>query len=297
GTTTGAVSSTDGSFTLSVPANATTLVFSSIGMATQEITIGDQTLINVSLASSTSATMDEIVVVGYGTQRKGSVTGSQSTIRASEIQNTPLLAPQQALGGRAAGVLVTQASGTPGGGISVRVRGPGSISGSNQPLYVVDGVPINTGSYTQVAAGGQLTNALSDINPNDIESIDVLKDAAAGAIYGSAAANGVVLITTKRGANQKTKIGFNTYYGTQQVAKTVSVLTGPQYIELMNEAILNRYGAASGFNYTSLTGLSADPASYPNTNWQNEIFRTAPIQNYEVSARGGNERTKFAISG
>lgn len=294
GTNVGTVTTNDGTYTINVPANGRALVVSGADVATQEITIGNQSSINVSLQAA-NRSLQEVVVVGYGTQRRGSVTGSQVSIKASEIANTPILAPEQALQGRATGVLVTQASGTPGGGISVRVRGPGSISGSNQPLYVIDGIPVNTGSYTQVAAGGQLTNALADINPNDIESIDVLKDAAAGAIYGSRAANGVVLITTKRGANQPTKISFNTYYGTQQVAKTVPVLTGQQYIELMNEAIRNRRGGTASYN--SEFGLSANPNDYANTNWQDEIFKTAPINNYELSVRGGNDRTKFSVSG
>jgi TonB-linked SusC/RagA family outer membrane protein len=293
-TTIGTVTGTDGTYSISVPANGQTLVISGADVTAQEITIGTQSSINVSLRA-TERSLQEVVVVGYGTQRRGSVTGSQSSIKASEIADKPILSTEQALQGRAAGVLVTQSSGTPGGGISIRVRGPGSISGSNQPLYVVDGIPLNTGSYTQVGAGGQLTNSLSDINPNDIESIDVLKDAAAGAIYGSRAANGVVLITTKRGANQPTKISFNTYLGTQEVAKTIPVLNGQQYIEFMNEAIRNRRGGTA--NYNSEFGLSANPNDYANTNWQNEIFRKAAISNYELAVRGGNDKTKFAISG
>lgn len=293
-TTIGTVTGTDGTYSISVPANGQTLVISGADVTAQEITIGTQSSINVSLRA-TERSLQEVVVVGYGTQRRGSVTGSQSSIKASEIADKPILSTEQALQGRAAGVLVTQSSGTPGGGISIRVRGPGSISGSNQPLYVVDGIPLNTGSYTQVGAGGQLTNSLSDINPNDIESIDVLKDAAAGAIYGSRAANGVVLITTKRGANQPTKISFNTYLGTQEVAKTIPVLNGQQYIEFMNEAIRNRRGGTA--NYNSEFGLSANPSDYANTNWQNEIFRKAAISNYELAVRGGNDKTKFAISG
>jgi TonB-linked SusC/RagA family outer membrane protein len=291
----GTVTREDGTYSLALPATARTLVVSAVGQTTQEVSIENSNTINVTLLAGSQQNLQEVVVVGYGTQRRGTVTGSQVSIKAADIANTPITNPQQALQGRASGVLVTQASGTPGGGISVRVRGPGSISGSNQPLYVVDGIPINTGSYTQLAAGGQLTNAISDINPNDIESIEVLKDAAASAIYGSRAANGVVLITTKRGANAPTRISFNTYYGTQEVAKTIPVLTGQQYIELLNEATANRYGAGRDYNF--LTGLSANPSDYANTNWQDEVFRTAPMQNYELGFRGGNERTRFSISG
>ncbi len=283
----------NGEYTLNVPQDVKSLTFSFIGYATQTISIGTRTSINVTLEAD-SKELSEIIVTGYGTQRRADFTGSQSSVKAADIANTPILTPEQALQGRAAGVQVTQASGTPGGGISIRVRGPSSISGSNQPLYVIDGIPINTGSYTQVGAGGQLTNALSDINPNDIESIEVLKDAAASAIYGSRAANGVIIVNTKRGSNQTTKISFNAYYGTQEANKTIPLLTGQQYIELLNEAVRNRLGGTA--NYNSISGLSADPNAYSSTDWQKEIFQSAPIRNYDLNARGGNDKTKFSVS-
>ena len=289
----GIVTSNTGKYSLTVSSKATGIEFSFIGFLTQTITLGSSNVVNAALVG-VSKSLDELVIVGYGTQKKGSLTGAQGSVSAKEIENTPILNAQQGLQGRVAGVQVTQSSGTPGGGISINIRGTSSISGSNQPLYVVDGIPINTGSYTQVAAGGQLTNSLADINPSDIESMEILKDAAASAIYGSRAANGVVLINTKRGLNQATKIGVNVYSGFQEVAKTIPTLSGPQYIQLLNEELTNRYG--TGTNYNSLSGLSADPSTYPTTNWQDLIFRTAAISNYEVTARGGNEKTKFAIS-
>lgn len=288
------VTSANGTYSLKVSAKATALEFTYVGFLTKTIPLGNSTVINVALSVETQE-LTEVVLVGYGSQKKASLTGSQGSVSSKDIENTPILNAQQGLQGRVAGVQVTQSSGTPGGGININIRGTGSISGSNQPLYIVDGIPINTGSYTQVGTGGQLTNALADINPSDIESMEILKDAASTAIYGSRGANGVVLINTKRGANQATKIGVNVYSGFQEVAKTIPVLTGPQYIELMNEAVLNRRGP--GNNYNSLTGLSADPNAYPSTNWQNEIFSSAAITNYELTARGGNDKTKFLVSG
>lgn len=287
GTKVGTQTSVDGKYTIKVPQGQSVLTFSFVGFTSKSVNIGSQSVVNVSLEDDSEA-LSEVVIVGYGTQSKREITGSQATVKAADIANAPILSPEQALQGRAAGVQVTQASGTPGGGISVRVRGPSSIGASNQPLYIVDGVPINTGSYTQLGAGGQLTNSLGDINPNDIESLEVLKDAAATAIYGSRASNGVVLITTKRGANQPTRFSFNSYYGVQDVYKQLPVLTGPQHIALLNEAWQNRTGTPNRFG---------DPSTAANTNWQNEIFRTAAIANYDLSIRGGNDKTKFSVSG
>ena len=294
GTKVGTQTGADGKFSIKVAQGQSALTFSFIGFVPKTVTLGNGSNINVSLESD-SKVLSEVVVVGYGTQSKKEITGSQSTVKAADIANAPILSPEQALQGRAPGVQVTQSSGTPGGGISVRVRGPSSIGASNQPLYIVDGVPINTGSYTQLAAGGQLTNSLGDINPSDIESLEVLKDAAATAIYGSRASGGVVLITTKRGANQPTRLSFNSYYGVQEAQRLLPVITGQEYITLLNEAVANRYGA--GLGYTALTGLSQNPADYANTNWQKEIFETAVVKNYDLSIRGGTDKTKFSVSG
>jgi TonB-linked SusC/RagA family outer membrane protein len=298
GTKVGTQTGADGKFTIKVAQGQSALTFSFIGFVPKTVNLGNGSSINVSLESD-SKVLSEVVVVGYGTQSKREITGSQSTVKAADIANAPIQSPEQALQGRAPGVQVTQSSGTPGGGISVRVRGPSSIGASNQPLYIVDGVPINTGSYTQLAAGGQLTNSLGDINPSDIESLEVLKDAAATAIYGSRASAGVVLITTKRGANQPTRLSFNSYYGVQEAQRQLPTITGQEYITLLNEAVYNRYSATYGAasNYTLLTGLSANPADYANTNWQDEIFRTAVVKNYDLSVRGGTDKTKFSVSG
>jgi TonB-dependent SusC/RagA subfamily outer membrane receptor len=206
-----------------VPSSAKSLEFSYLGFVSQNVAIGSKTAINIALVTDATQ-LSEIVVTGYGTQRRADFTGSQASVKAADIANTPILSPEQALQGRAAGVQVTQSSGTPGGGISIRIRGTSSIGASSQPLYVVDGVPISTGSYTQVAAGGQLSNALSDINPNDIESFTILKDASATAIYGSRASNGVILITTKKGG-KKLSVDYNFQYGSGKKFNDIDVFS------------------------------------------------------------------------
>jgi TonB-linked SusC/RagA family outer membrane protein len=293
----GVVSENNGAYTISLSNLTGTLVFSSIGFGDKEVSINGKTTIDVVLAAKDD-NLNEVVVVGYGTQRKKDITGSVGTVNASQIKNLSLTSPEQALQGRVAGVNVTSSSGTPGGAININVRGVGTINGSSQPLYVVDGIPIATGSYSQLGVGNQTLNSLADINPNDIESLDVLKDASATAIYGSRGANGVVLITTKRGKNQKTRFSYNGYYGTQEAWKKIKPLTGPEYQLLFQESLFNRYGAQYGNQEPSF--YFGDPIhdnSTVNTNWQDEIFRTAPIQSHDISAQGGNDKTKFYIGG
>jgi TonB-dependent SusC/RagA subfamily outer membrane receptor len=211
----GVVSENNGTYSISLSNSNGTLVFSSIGFSDKEVSINGKTTIDVVL-NAKDDNLNEVVVVGYGTQKKKDITGSVGTVNASQIKNLSLTSPEQALQGRIAGVNVSSASGTPGAAININVRGVGTINGSAQPLYVVDGIPVATGSFSQLGVGGQTLNSLADINPNDIESLDVLKDASATAIYGSRGANGVVLITTKRGKNQKTRFSYNGYYGTQE---------------------------------------------------------------------------------
>ncbi len=291
----------DGSFSLSVTASAKALVISSIGYAVQEIAIDGKNELSVQLATEDANALQDVVVVGYGTQKRKDLTGAIFKLKDSTLENIPLQGPDQALRGKVPGVTVTQSSGTPGSSISVIIRGTGTISTSNQPLYVVDGVILNTGNYSQLGVGGQVLNALADINPNDIESYEVLKDAAAAAIYGARGANGVILITTKRGANQKTKINFDASYGTQGPWKKIPTLTGPQYVSLIQEEVKN-YGIAAGYGNNIIPsdfgfqGLDTLPSTYPTTNWQNLIFRNAPLYNYQLSLAGGNDKTKFYIS-
>jgi TonB-linked SusC/RagA family outer membrane protein len=333
GTTNGVSTNSDGTFTLSVPTAGATLQISSLGYVATERALGDEAQVNVGLASDTKQ-LTEIVVTGFGgAQERREVTGSIATVKAAEFENQPIVGVDQALQGRAAGVQVTQNSGTPGSGIAVRVRGAASLSANNDPLYVVDGLPINSGSYTNIGTGNQQTNALSDINPNDIESIEVLKDAASAAIYGSRASNGVVLITTKRGKAGKTKVTLDYYRGAQTAWKKPKNITGQQQTELFLEMVENRYprsangqisafgvpfrsypdAAAYAFGSGSLAVVGGiyqfnddgdgvrdvatfqNPSSAPNTNWSDEVFRTAPITNYELSFSGGNEKTRFRV--
>ena len=290
----GVVSENNGTYTISLSNLTGTLVFSSIGFSDKEVSINGKTTIDVVLAAKDD-NLNEVVVVGYGTQRKKDITGSVGTVNASQIKNSSLTSPEQALQGRVAGVNVTSSSGTPGGAININVRGVGTIQGSAQPLYVVDGIPVATGSFSQLSVGNQTLNSLADINPNDIESLDVLKDASATAIYGSRGANGVVLITTKRGKNQKTRFSYNGYYGTQEAWKKIKLLTGPEYQFLLDEALFNRYGV--NYEPSAALGNTIHDNSTVNTNWQDLIFRTAPIQSHDISAQGGNDKTKFYIGG
>ncbi|RYF52487.1 MAG: SusC/RagA family TonB-linked outer membrane protein, partial [Cytophagaceae bacterium] len=214
GTSTGTSTNAQGNFSLNAPSDGT-LVISSLGFVSQDVAIGRRSQLTVTLAEDRKA-LEEVVVVGYGTQRKSDVTGSLSSVTAKEIKSVPVTGVGQALQGRAAGVQVTQASNAPGGGVTIRIRGGNSINAGNEPLYVIDGFPV----YNESGA---------NLNPNDIESMEILKDASATAIYGSRGANGVVLITTKRGKSGQNRIEFETYYGVQQVRKKLPLLNATQY--------------------------------------------------------------------
>jgi len=310
GTSLGALSDEGGNFVLeNVPKTAKTLTVSSIGYATQDIVIGNKTIFEIQLSSTTSK-LDEIVVVAYGTTKKKDLTGSVASVRGSNLTNIPVAGPDQALQGQAPGIQVTAASGAPGGGVSIRIRGVSSLSAGNQPLWVVDGVPIITDNLSTYGVGGQGLNPLSDINPDDIQSIDILKDAAGAALYGSRANNGVILVTTKKGASLKPKVTFSSLVGTQEVWKKIPKLTGPQQIGLDREEIVNRYGSTyipatfpntdaliNGLFGTGNGLLAADSAKGVNTNWEDLLFRKALIQNYNISVSGASEKTKYYFSG
>ncbi len=298
GTSVGTVTDVNGEFSLTVPAGATAVLVSYTGYTTRRVELSAASRYDIALETDVVA-LSDILVVGYGTARRQELTGSVAKVGSEAISRLPVTGLDQALQGQAAGVQVTTTSGTPGSAVAVRVRGTSSISSSSQPLVVVDGIPMNTGSYSQLGFGNQVANSLSDINPADIESMEILKDAAAAAIYGSRASNGVILITTKRGKQQKTQINLNTYYGGQTVWREIEPTTGPEYVALVQEAIRNRFGATavpSGPS-TRLTGLDNDPSTYPNTNWFEQIFQNAAISQTDLSFAGGNERTKFYVSG
>lgn len=265
GTTTGVSTSVDGRFTLNVPESGGTLVVSSVGMTTQEVAIGSRTTIDLVL-SVDNKELNEVVVTGYGQQQeRREITGAVATVNSSQYKDQPIIGVDQALQGRAAGVQVLQNSGTPGSGVAVRVRGAASISASNEPLYVVDGLPINTGNTSQLGTGNQSTNGLNDLNPNDIATIEVLKDAAAAAIYGSRASNGVVLITTKRGKAGKANIDVDYYTGVQSLWKKPQVLTGPQQTQLFLDQISNRYGVNPDGTVTTVARSGNTPATTYNS--------------------------------
>ncbi len=286
--TLGTVTGIDGGFSISVPEESV-LTFTYIGYQKKEVKVNGKTTLNVFLDSDTEL-LDEVVVIGYGSQKRSDVTGSLSSISAEEIKQSATTGLDAAMQGRSAGVYVTQNSGAPGGGVSVRIRGTSSTLAS-EPLYVIDGIPVindNAGTSTTFEAdgGGQNANALTTINPNDIESIEILKDASATAIYGARAANGVVLITTIKGEEGTSRISYDTYYGFQQLYKKVGVMNLREYAQYINETGI---GTIEEFENLDLLGEGTD--------WQDEIFRTASMYNHQLSISGGNKKSTFSLSG
>jgi TonB-dependent starch-binding outer membrane protein SusC len=285
GTTTG----TDGNYSLSVPAGTKALTFTYIGYVTQTLSIGTTGTINVRLVSD-SQMIAEVVVTGYGVAQKRDVGSSSALVTGKQFENLPIQSFDRALQGRAAGVQVTAQSGQPGGAINVRVRGVGSINAGNDPLYIVDGVQLKTTSISGQAS----SNTLASINPNDIENIEVLKDAAAASIYGAAAANGVVLITTKRGKSGATQVNFSAQQGVMQNIARYDVMNAQQYAQLLVPAAVN-----AGSTQAAAVAFYGDPsnATAPNTNWFDAIAREGKSRIYDLSLSGGDAKTNFFISG
>lgn len=275
GTTQGTTSDIDGAYSIQVPGEDAVLVFSFIGYETQETPVGSRTAIDISMIPDTK-TLEEVVVVGYGEVKKSDLTGSVSSIKSDEINAYPATNLMQSLAGRATGVQISQNTGSPGGALSVRIRGTNSVQGDNEPLYVVDGFPYN-GNPTL-------------LNNADIESIEILKDASATAIYGSRGANGVVLITTKRGKAGKTTVEYDGYYGVQTVRKKMEMMNAREYAEFYNEQAAND-GLAPHFTPDEVNSFGE------GTDWQDVALRSAPIQNHSVSVSGGGEKTRFSLSG
>ena len=263
GTTYGTTTGIDGSYTTKVPSNGT-LLFSFIGFKPQEIAVGGKNIINIVL-SEESVGLEEVVVVGYGTQRKKDLTTAVALVSDKEIKDRPIVSAAQALQGKAAGVQVTSPSGKPGQGLSVRVRGATSVLAGNEPLYVVDGLP---------------TTDIQGLNASDIASMSVLKDASSAAIYGARAANGVVLITTKRGNNKAPLVTYNSYFGASKLRKTIDVLSTKKYRELIDEIMPG----------------SLDPSATGYTNWSDETFGTGHTQSYQFSVAGGSEKLTYFLS-
>ncbi|RAV49901.1 SusC/RagA family TonB-linked outer membrane protein [Mucilaginibacter gossypii] len=284
----------NGSYKLSVPATAKVLAFNFLGYLPHEVSINGAN-VNVQLTTD-SKVLNEVVVVGYGTQSKRSLTGSVSKIKGGDIENIPVPSLESAIQGRSPGVYIQAQNGKLGQGIQVRVRGASSVSAGSQPLYVVDGLPITVDDFS---SNGASTNPLVDLNQNDIESIDILKDASAAAIYGSRASNGVVLVTTKKGKAGSTKITYNQYYGFSKPTREREFLNSKEYLNLVQSAAVA--GGLESYAKTRLIRYAAGNTDYANTsvntNWQDQITQHAPVQNYNLVFSGGTEKTKFYISG
>ena len=308
GTEQGTITDINGNFQLKTDPKAT-LIISYTGFSSKIIVVGNQTVWNIMLEPE-DLKLDEVVVIGYGSQRKSQITGAISSLKGKDIQDQPVSNLANSMQGRVAGLNVMSASGTPGAGLLVNVRG------NNAPLYVVDGIPLlsesNSGLSTsfdlqgQNVGSGQTLSSISDINPNDIESIEVLKDASAAAIYGARAANGVILITTKRGKSGGQEASFNIYSGIQQIARPIKFMDSKEMVGLIEEARANDLAIfkkdpsyfGDNFDPSVLTDPldNFDLSSEVNTNWLDEVSRLAPINNYEFSFRAGNEKTKYFTS-
>ncbi|MDQ6481676.1 TonB-dependent receptor [Dyadobacter sp. LHD-138] len=286
GTTNGTTTDGEGKYAISAPAGAT-LVASFVGFQSQEILVGSQSVIDLMLTAENNA-LDEVVVVGYGTQKRRDLTGAIVSVNAQAIKEMPITSAEQGLQGRLAGVQVIQSNSAPGGAISIRVRGGNSVMGGNEPLYVIDGFPV----YNSIGSNDgqtQPSNPLSSINPNDIVSMEVLKDASATAIYGARGANGVVIITTKRGKSAAGRVDFDAYVGVQSVRNKIPMLNARQYMEIANERARNIGSATLPF---------ATPGSWTaDTDWQDEIMRKASVSNYSLGFSGGSEASRYAVSG
>lgn len=275
GTTNGVITDNNGDFSIGNISENSILQFSFVGMKTHEETIGKATAIYVTLEEETIG-IEEVVAVGYGTMKKSDLTGAVGTLKAEAIQSVPSTNVLQALNGRASGVQVSQNTGAPGSGISVRIRGTNSIQGSNEPLYVIDGFPSSSNPTV--------------LNNADIESIEILKDASATAIYGSRGANGVMLITTKKGAAGKTQVEFETSYSSQSLIRKLDLMNAKQYAMFQNETMVNDKLTP----YFTQDQINSFGDGY---DWQNLTFQKAPMKTMSLNVNGGNEKTKFSVSG
>ena len=296
GTQRGTITNSDGSYSLVIPDGTQTIIFSFVGYISEEIVVeGSRSTLDVPLKVDEKA-LEEVVVVGYGTQRRSDLTGSIASVKEEDLKNIPMTSFDQGIQGRVSGVQVTQASSAPGGRVMIRIRGGNSLSSGNEPLYVVDGYPITAGATAGGNGSGQ--NPLSSINPSDIASIEILKDASATAIYGARGANGVVLITTKRGKVGKTQVSYDAYYGVQQVAKKLDMLNAREFAELANEARANSGITTPAFpNPLDLYNFPDPSQLGEGVDYQDQIFRKAGMQSHNINISGGTETTRFSVSG
>ena len=282
GTSNGIITDIDGNFTLNVPSNST-IVISFVGYKTQEIPVAGKTQINVTMKEDTEM-LDEVVVVGYGQMKRSDLTGSVVSVNDQAIKKSVPTSIDQVLQGRAAGVQIQANSGTPGASTSIRIRGINSLNATNQPIFVIDGVVVDS------ATDDENSNPLSSINPSDIVSMDVLKDASATAIYGSRASNGVIMITTKRGQAGEATVTYDGYAGWQEMPKQLDMLNLRQYAQHHNDrSALGLVEQSSSFVRPDLLG--------EGTNWQDELFSKAFMTSHNISVSGGNNKTTYAFSG
>ena len=301
GTTQGSITDSDGKFSIQSAKSNAVLVFSYIGYKAIEVNVGGKTTLDVSLEEDAAA-LGEVIVVGYGSQKKSQTTGAISQVSAKQIQEMPITSLGQAMQGRVAGVDVSQSGSRPGAVPKILIRGRRSFNAGNDPLYVVDGIPLSAG--------------YEDLNPSDVQSMEVLKDATATAIYGARGANGVVLVTTKRGAVKgKTTVSFDTYGGVSKALDKIQLFSGPEFLEYVREAYraTNLYKDANGNPVPTGVGdaaadakvavLGGDPAvargiaNGTNTDWQDLLLRNGVMQNHSLGIQGGNDKTQFYISG
>lgn len=302
GTTVGTVTDIDGNFTLTnVPSSAKTLVISFIGMQTQEVAV--KSMVKVILKPD-AQTLDEVVVTGYGNFKKASFTGAASTVNTGNLENVPVLSVEEKLSGSVPGVTFSSSSSNPGAVSSIRIRGMGSINAGNDPLYVIDGTPVTSGNVSEFTYSDAGTNILATLNTNDIESITVIKDAAAASLYGSRAANGVIVITTKSGSKGKTNVKFQSDWGFSNMAVDYRPMLGGDDRRELLWAGLKNYGLygenmsetdAAAFADKNIETFAAKPST-GWTDWKKELFKTGAHQNYQVSVSGGGENTKFYTS-
>jgi TonB-linked SusC/RagA family outer membrane protein len=301
GSVNGTTTDAEGKYSLSA-SPGDVLIVSFIGYSTKEVVVGNQSVIDIVLSPDVKQ-LNEVVVVGYGTQEKRDLTGNIASVSSAQLQNVPVASIEQGLQGKASGVFIESQNGKLGQGIKMRIRGASSLSASNQPLYVIDGIPITSESQS---SNGAETNPLADLNFNDVASVEILKDASASAIYGSRAANGVVLITTKRGKSGKTNFTLNYFTGVSHETGRRQFLNANQYVQVETDAAQRAANLDPSFDYVAyntsrLTRYSAGNTDYltgkVNTDWQNLVFRAAPINQIDLSASGGNEKTRFYISG
>ena len=289
------MSGADGGYTLANVKTGASLLVSYTGHEEQEIPTTGKAYERIQLKKR-NQNLDDVIVVGYGSRKRSEVTGAITKVKGSELLQTPVANLAQGLQGRVAGLQVTQNNAAPGGSISIRLRGTNSINGSSEPLYIIDGVqvqnttapgvsgPATLGNISGVGGNANSVSSLSFLNPNDIESIEVLKDASAAAIYGSQAANGVIIITTKRGKAGNSTVSYDGYYGIQKITKEIPVLNASQFAKIENEI----YGGTPRYPNTDSFGVG--------TNWQDVLFRTAPIQSHQVTFSGGSDKTQVLLS-